>query len=180
MLISPANSIAAQLKLLEASQCNTLLVATDFIPFKPAAAAISAKRNMQNILVERLDYWLASEKVPEYPLHATLDDDPYRPFVVLHTSASTGDFSSLNYYHKLIEQKGMPEPITWTFTAVAAYRRLLFKEKMVPDVPKTMVDVWKNNCLYMAFPPFHVCTSCKVMIVIKSANNPPRQSDRSP
>ena len=50
----------------------------------------------------------------------------------------------------------MPEPITWTFSAVAVYRRLLFAKEMVSNAPKTMVDIWKDNCLYMAFPPFHV------------------------
>ena len=90
MLVSPANSIAAQLKLLEATNCKTLLMAEDFTIFKPAAAAIASKREMQIVEVERLEALLEKERVVPYTFRARLEDDPRRPYVVLHTSGSTG------------------------------------------------------------------------------------------
>ena len=90
MLVSPANSIAAQLKLLEATNCKTLLMAGDFIVFKPAAAAIASKREMHIVEVESLEALLEKERVPLYAFRARLEDDPRRPYVVLHTSGSTG------------------------------------------------------------------------------------------
>ena len=90
MLLSPANSIAAQLNLLEATRCKVLLTAVDFLPFAPATSAILGRREMEHASVESVEYWLASEKVPEYPFIATLDDNIHRPFVILHTSGSTG------------------------------------------------------------------------------------------
>ena len=90
MLVSPANSTEAQVKLLEAVNCNCILTAEDFPAIKPALSAIAAKRDVQIVPVSSVDHWLASERVPLYPFRATLDDDPQRPFVVLHTSGSTG------------------------------------------------------------------------------------------
>ena len=90
MLISPTNSIAGHLKLLESMQCTIMLLAGDFPAFRPASTAILAMRNMEMVELESLEYWLASERVLPYPFEATLDDNPIRPFVVLHTSGSTG------------------------------------------------------------------------------------------
>ena len=90
MLISPANTIAAQVKLLEATECNVLLLAGDFPIFKSAVVAIQALRELRVVEFDCLDHWLAKEKVLVYPFQAMLTDDPRRPYVVLHTSGSTG------------------------------------------------------------------------------------------
>ena len=93
--MSPANSIAAQLKLLEATNCKTLLMAGDFTVFEPAAAAIVSKREMRIAEVESLESLLKKERVPLYGFQVGLKDDPRRPYVVLHTSGSTGTSSPI-------------------------------------------------------------------------------------
>ena len=110
MLVSPANSIAAQLKLLEATNCKELLMAADFTVFKPAAAAIASKREVQLVEVESLESLLDKERVPLYAFQVELKDDPRRPYVVLHTSGSTGTSSPFrrHYDFELIGYQDYP------------------------------------------------------------------------
>ena len=95
MLVSPINSIAGQLHLLEATQCKIFLTAKDFPPFKAVATAISAQREMRFVDVESQSYWLSDNRVEIYSFEATLEENPHRPFVIIHTSGSTGEFYSL-------------------------------------------------------------------------------------
>ena len=76
--------------LLESTKCTKLIIAEDFEAFKPAADAILAKKTMEKLLLSPLDHWLKEKTVDTYPFEAKLSDDPRRPFVVLHTSGSTG------------------------------------------------------------------------------------------
>ena len=91
MLISPTNSILGHVNLLDIMQCKKMLLAGDFPAFRPTTTAILAIRNMEIVELESLDYWLASEDAMPYPFGVTLDNNPMRPFVVLHTSGSTGE-----------------------------------------------------------------------------------------
>lgn len=93
MLVSPVNSVAGQIELLKATQCDIFLTAEDFPSFKPVADAIAAQRKMKFVGVRSLQYWLdREEKVEIYPFKGTLEENSHRPFVVLHTSGSTGNF----------------------------------------------------------------------------------------
>ena len=100
MLIAPRNSTTAQLKLLNASNCNTILVAKDFPSFGPPLSAILSKNPMKVVHFASLAHWLENEKSPVYHFEAKLSDNPTRPYVILHTSGSTGLCSySLNLSH---------------------------------------------------------------------------------
>ena len=158
MLVSPANSIAAQLKLLEATDCKTLLMASDFTVFKPAAAALASKRELRIAEVESLEVLLEKERVPLYALEVGLKDDPRRPFVVLHTSGSTGiSFPFMNTLSLRANRvSGLPEPIVYSFAAQQAYRRYVSAKDIMPDAPPNIIEKFKDHRLYMSFPPFHV------------------------
>lgn len=54
--------------------------------------AIATKRQLKVVEIDSVDILISKDKVEEYPFTATLSDDPRRPFVVIHTSGSTGKF----------------------------------------------------------------------------------------
>ena len=158
MLVSPANSIAAQLKLLKATNCKTLLMAGDFTVFKPAAAAIASEREIQIVEVANLESLLEKERVPLYAFEVGLKDDPRRPYVVLHTSGSTGISSPVMNALSLRANRmsGLPEPIVYSFAAQQAYRRYVSAKDIIPDASPNIIEKFKDHRLYMSFPPFHV------------------------
>ena len=84
------NTVEGQLKLFDATECYILLVAEDLPTRTSLVTALASKRELQIVLFQNLDQWIGQEKVPEYPFHATLENDASRPFVILHTSGSTG------------------------------------------------------------------------------------------
>jgi acyl-coenzyme A synthetase/AMP-(fatty) acid ligase len=92
--VSWVNPIPAQLMLFESTKCTKLIVAADYEAWMPTAEAILAERDMQKVLLRSVDHWLDEGPARPYPFDAKLSDDPRRPFVVLHTSGSTGEYST--------------------------------------------------------------------------------------
>jgi hypothetical protein len=82
--------------LLEATGCHILLVAQDFPALIPLVTSLASKKELQVIPFNATSHWIGQDKVVEYPFHATLEKDASRPFVILHTSGSTGMVSVID------------------------------------------------------------------------------------
>ncbi|MCJ1313636.1 hypothetical protein MMC25_007315 [Agyrium rufum] len=131
---SPRISLEAHLALLESLECKTFLQ-TDQSP--TVVENIVAKREMHVVTVSSLDDFLAEDLVPIYAFSKNFDQAKYEPFVVLHTSGSTG----------------IPKPITLTHGAIAttdAYRRIPFE-----GGEPTVTDYWRGKKTLMCFPFSH-------------------------
>ena len=87
LLVSPRNSLEAHLNLLENTQCHTLMTAE---PLPPLARDVLAQRPMVHVIVPEVDRWLDAPNVEPYPYLKTFERARYEPFVVVHTSGSTG------------------------------------------------------------------------------------------
>ena len=86
LLLSPRNILAGSMALVEHLNCNTMLVA-DTQP--PHVEAILTARRMRTEKLPSLDEVLTN-KNQHYPYHKSFSSALKDPFVVLHTSGSTG------------------------------------------------------------------------------------------
>ena len=137
--------MAAHLDLLENTRCQTFLTAES----SPAiASAILAQRPMKSLIVPDLSYFLdveATEHIQKYPYYKRFEEARYEPFVVMHTSGSTG----------------IPKPITMThgtFAAMDAYR-------MIPHLGgnSTYGHFRKDSRLFLGYPLFHAASICLLL-----------------
>ena len=87
LLASPRNSLMAHNSLLENTSCQVLLTPKS-VP--PLARAVLAHRSMKHIVIPELERWLESPPDAPYPYNRTFHQARYEPFVVVHTSGSTG------------------------------------------------------------------------------------------
>lgn len=138
--MSVRNSFEGHFKLLDTTKCKVILIANDFPAIKPVATLLAEQRDLQAFPFYPLEHWIGQDKASNYPFVATLDEDGDRAFAILHTSGSTA----------------LPEPIVYTFGAVATYQTWLEPEKILPGAPRNTVDRWKNKVHYSAFPISHV------------------------
>lgn len=90
MLVSPQNSLEAQVKLLMETDYKFLMIAGDFSSFDTMCAAIEDRTPVTVFKVERIEHWLDDEAVPESPFTDAVGDDPSRPYIIIHSSGSTG------------------------------------------------------------------------------------------
>lgn len=94
MLPSPRNSIEGILSLLETTKCQTLLSAPE-----AKVGHILEKCDMRHIVIKTFDDWLAHESVDHYPYEKTFEEAAHDPFIVIHTSGSTGLPKPITLYH---------------------------------------------------------------------------------
>ncbi|KAJ0123869.1 nonribosomal peptide synthetase [Diaporthe amygdali] len=87
MFISPRNSKEGQLNLFDKTSCNILAFASSH---KETVKPWLAERDMQAVEVSDLDAWFPEKEVPHFPYTKTFDEAEWDPFLVLHTSGSTG------------------------------------------------------------------------------------------
>ena len=90
LLASPRNSLKAHLSLLDDTQCHIMMTVE---PLPPSAKDVLANRSMRQVMVPKLEHWLDSPIVAPYLYNRTFDQARYEPFVVIHTSGSTGKSS---------------------------------------------------------------------------------------
>ncbi|KAI0896934.1 hypothetical protein F4806DRAFT_487004 [Annulohypoxylon nitens] len=89
LLISTRNTLEANLSLFEKTDCRTLISPTNF-PL-PILKQILKARPMRYLNVYGADYWLhGNTEGKPYPYTKTFAEAESEPFVVLHTSGSTG------------------------------------------------------------------------------------------
>lgn len=86
LLLSPRNTLAGSIALIERLKCNTMLVA-DMEP--PLVRAILNARKMRTPKVPSLDDVL-NTKYEHYSYQRSYLSAQKEPFVALHTSGSTG------------------------------------------------------------------------------------------
>ncbi|TVY45835.1 Non-canonical non-ribosomal peptide synthetase [Lachnellula subtilissima] len=156
-LMSQVNPVPAQLRLLEDTKCDHLLVARDFPVFSPVLDAIASHRQVNIVDIESVDHWIAKDRVEKYCFTATLSSNPRRPFVVLHTSGSTG----------------FPGHIVYHFGALTAYRHWTAPRDLIPNAPKTIQEIWQNNCIYMTLPAAHMIGLLHMTVAAVYWNMPP-------
>lgn len=94
LLPSPRNSIEGHLALLESTHCNILISAVE-----PKVDHILSKRDMRHLNVEGLKAFLRGDFIEHYEYTKTFEDAAHDPFIVVHTSGSTGLPKPIILYH---------------------------------------------------------------------------------
>ncbi|KAL9027102.1 MAG: hypothetical protein Q9196_004324, partial [Gyalolechia fulgens] len=136
-LPSHRNSPAVHAHLLEAIGCNVSLVQTSL---PPGIRRLPARTSMRTIIIPDLEFFLQAKDVPHYPYDKTFDEARYAPFVVLHTSGSTG------LPHPIIVNHGTLA----SFDAHQLIPRLTGKPVFGSSLPGTR--------MLMGFPYFHMAS----------------------
>ncbi|KAI0973640.1 hypothetical protein F4678DRAFT_486821 [Xylaria arbuscula] len=138
LLISPRNTVEANLSLLEHMKCNTFLTPPSF-PL-PVVRQILNIRPMRYLEVPNFYDWLDDNRdydaeTEPYPYTKTFSESKAEPFVVLHTSGSTG----------------LPKPIIQTHGTVSA----LSAFSNIEDEQTTFPTILRGERVYVTFPLFH-------------------------
>ncbi|KAF7891318.1 uncharacterized protein EAF02_001643 [Botrytis sinoallii] len=98
---SPRNSLEGHIALLESLKCRILL-GPETLP--SITQNLLSKRQMRTLKIQNLQEILSDNSVPSYPYTKTFDQARYEPFVVLHTSGSTGTQKHTTLTHGAISQ----------------------------------------------------------------------------
>ena len=96
---------------------------------------------MQHIVIRTFDEWLAQEHVAYYPYEKTFEEAANDPFIVIHTSGSTG----------------LPKPVTLRHGGLAtpdAHHLMPLLDGFAPEAfaPKDQGPIR----IFASLPPFHV------------------------
>ncbi|KAI2470038.1 hypothetical protein F4781DRAFT_421566 [Annulohypoxylon bovei var. microspora] len=136
LLISTRNTLEANLSLFEKTDCKTFISPTNF-PL-PVVKQVLTARPMRHLETPELDYWF-NEKLEgkPYPYTKSFSEARAEPFVVLHTSGSTG----------------LPKPIVQTHATISP----LDAFGALPSLGQqpTYPAMCAGKRVYMAFPLFH-------------------------
>ncbi|MCJ1249488.1 hypothetical protein MMC30_006712 [Trapelia coarctata] len=144
LLLSPRNSVSAQLHLLRTTDCKVLITPIQ----RPTAvtAILSAQNNGLRVLeIPPVDELLNTHSLP-FHYGRSFDQARQHPLTVMHTSGSTG----------------FPKPITWTHDFVAAYARQLQLDP--PQGFESNDKLYEGNRVFMMFPPFHAAYIAHVLV----------------
>ena len=153
-LPSPRNSLEAHLSLLEQTDCKLLLMPKEALP---GVKDILFKRTMQVHEIPGLDDWLNTDPVPLYRFEKKFEDARLEPFVVLHTSGSTG----------------LPKAIVVAQGAVSASDAFLEMPSL--GQPPTFMETWKDSRVFLGMPLYHaagllalfaIAVPCKTTVVL--------------
>ena len=136
LLPSPRNSLQGQLSLLEKMECHCMLSASN-----SAVEDILNERPMTHVIVPDLRKLLREEPKAVYPYNWTFESAEHEPFIVLHTSGSTG----------------LPKPIVWTHGSITSCDA----QNLLPTFNgyESQAQLWKRRRIFSGLPPFHVCVS---------------------
>ncbi|MCJ1433008.1 hypothetical protein MMC27_002367 [Xylographa pallens] len=134
LLPSPRNSVEGYLSLFDHTKCHTLLNATE-----TKINHILAVRPMRHFAVATLDELLAEGSVAQYVYEKIFENAASDPFVIIHTSGSTG----------------LPKPVTISqggLATIDAHHLLSPLNGFKPQV-KISEDLVR---VFSSLPPFHV------------------------
>ena len=103
---------------------------------------------MRHIVIRTFDEWLAQESVDHYPYEKSFEEAAHDPFIVIHTSGSTG----------------LPKPITLYHGGLAtpdAHHLMPTLDGYHPELitPKAQRPI----CIFATLPPFHVSHSRRIL-----------------
>ncbi|KAI0424717.1 hypothetical protein F5Y09DRAFT_323623 [Xylaria sp. FL1042] len=135
LLSSPRNTLEAHLLLLDKTNCDIFLYPKGF-PL-PIINQILVSKKMRNVEVPWVNDWLDVNNTEErpYPYDKIFSEARDEPFVVLHTSGSTG----------------LPKPIIQTHGLVSAVDAFT----TLDDAQTIFPILCKGRRVYSAFPLFH-------------------------
>lgn len=135
-MTSPRNSPAAHRALFDHLQCQTLIT-TDPVPL-PARVILDAVKPLKHLTVPSVEHLLADNH-PSYVLTKSFQEMQDDPFVIMHTSGTTG----------------MPKPIIWT--QQTCNRVLNSKVRELPSGTASVEGSLVNGKrVIVTLPPFHV------------------------
>ncbi|KAH9434705.1 hypothetical protein MCOR02_003670 [Pyricularia oryzae] len=101
LFVSPQNSEETQLHLFQLTDCHVIY--HDAMFQRSVQAWLGKRHGMTANLLAPLDFWLADEgAVAHFPYVRTAEEAEREPFVVLHTSGSTGPPQPIVVQHGLI------------------------------------------------------------------------------
>ena len=132
--ISPHNSIHVQVKLLQQSNCKTMLVPT---VCPPVVHTIRETYGMRMFHIPEL-VDLLRDQHPYYPYLKTFEQCRQEPLVVVHTSGTTD----------------LPKPIIWTHDWAASCAEELYLAP--PTSYDSIVAFALGLRLFSLMPPYHV------------------------
>ncbi|MCJ1382583.1 hypothetical protein MMC17_005696 [Xylographa soralifera] len=101
LFLSPRNSLQGHLNLLKATDCRTLITSN---PSPPFAKALLSSEAIQVLYMRGQNELFQGDVAPTYAFTKTFEEARNDPFIVLHTSGSTG----------------LPKPVIWTHGYIAA------------------------------------------------------------
>ena len=108
---------------------------------------------MQHAVIRTFDEWLAQESVTHYPYEKTFEEAAHDPFVVIHTSGSTG----------------LPKPITLYHGGLAtADTHHVLPPSDGYDPAAFMPGDQGHTSVFASLPPFHVSVSLEVQKLLRS------------
>ncbi|KAH8157064.1 hypothetical protein CIB48_g11185 [Xylaria polymorpha] len=142
-LSSPRNTLEAHLSLLDNTDCGIFLSPIGFL--LPAVNQILTAKSLRHIEVSGPYGWLAADEKDEkvYPYEKIFSEAKDEPFVVLHTSGSTG----------------LPKPVIQTHGLVS----MLDAFAAMEDAHTTFPAMCKGRRVYLAFPLFH-CAGINMLL----------------
>ncbi|KAI0469376.1 putative NRPS-like enzyme [Xylaria cf. heliscus] len=141
---SPRNSPAAHRALFEHLQCRTLIT-SDPVP-APAYGVLEAVKPPRHLLAPSVDHLLTKQHSP-YILNKTVEEVQQSPFVIMHTSGSTG----------------LPKPIIWTHDTCAQVLNSKSRETpgAISSVDGSLVN---GKRVIVTLPPFHGALLAHLMV----------------
>ena len=88
-MLNPTNALDADLRLLDGLQCQTIITTSHD---RSRFAEVMAQRpSLEVVLIPNLDYWLNGDASVEcFPYEPTSGDGLHTPWLVIHTSGTTG------------------------------------------------------------------------------------------
>ncbi|KAL1850999.1 hypothetical protein Daus18300_012733 [Diaporthe australafricana] len=122
LLSSPLNSTNVHTSLMEKTQCVALLSANGAL-----VTDILRAHPVKHALIPELDDLLSlQDQAPPYPFHKTWDEGKLDPYMVLHSSGTTGDPKPVEYTHLFYGN-------AWTYIFLPdVYGREHFHDLMYP------------------------------------------------
>ncbi len=96
---------------------------------------------MQHQVIKTFDDWLATEPAAHYPYTKSFEEAAYDPFIVIHTSGSTG----------------LPKPVTLTHGGLATVdAQHLMPPSNGYSAQLSLSEAQGPETVFSALPPFHV------------------------
>ncbi|KAI0169406.1 hypothetical protein GGR52DRAFT_555036 [Hypoxylon sp. FL1284] len=136
LFLSPRNPYEAQMNLLDKADCH-------FICFPDSHRVVTKpwldNRNMVVVEAGTLDSWLSSHEAEPFPYSKTFEQVEWDPFVVLHTSGSTGLPKPVEIRHGMLA-------ISDAYHVLPDYRELPSSLRVWSEGPKRQ---------FAPFPLFH-------------------------
>ncbi|KAI0890636.1 uncharacterized protein GGS22DRAFT_194569 [Annulohypoxylon maeteangense] len=136
LLISTRNTLESNLSLFEKTDCGTLICPTNF-PL-PIVKQILTAKPMRYLEVPAVNHWLDGQlEGKPYPYTKTFAEAKAEPFVVLHTSGSTG----------------LPKPIIQTHATISPFDAFTALPSL--GYQPTYPAMCAGKRVYLSFPLFH-------------------------